>query len=366
MTPKELMLAALRGEAVDRVPIATYNFHHLSETFRGPSYRPMLDAWLAAQDMGVLCKTPHGMEGGRRELFHSATTLQGDTSVTTTMLETPKGPLQQIHAVPKGQPGYTVEHFIKDDSDVEKLLSLPTTPARPDMSITKAWYERLGDKGLCYVAYGDPMYSVAQWFDFEDFSVRCLVDLPLILELADREWARIQAELAMMLEQSQGYDFLFFTAGPEVATPPMLAPRLFRATVLPYEKQIVRMTREAGHVCAIHCHGRVAMVFDDFKEIGPHALEPLEPPPQGDISLAEALDRAGGMTLMGYIQDQDLYTARPGEMRAKVREICELVKARGGRGYIMTSSATPYMDPPPADFQRNYIEYIQAAQELGA
>jgi hypothetical protein len=91
-----------------------------------------------------------------------------------------------------------------------------------------------------------------------------------------------------------------------------------------------------------------------------HALEPLEPPPQGDIALQEALDAvAGHMCLMGYIQDQDLYTAQPGEMKRKVRAIRSLVAGR--TGYIMTSSATPYMDPPPPQFVRNYVEYLEAA-----
>jgi uroporphyrinogen-III decarboxylase len=367
MTPKRRMLAALQGEPLDRIAFATYNFHHLNPTFQKPAYKPMLDAWWAAEDCGVLCKTPHQMHGGRRERTRTETHHKGTTVIRTTTVETPKGELREVFATPKGQPGYTVEPFVKDDQDVERLLSLPTEPAQPDLTITKVWHEKLGEKGLNYVAYGDPLYAVNHWFDFEDFCIRCLTQKDLIIELVEREFERIRGELALMLEQAQGYQFLFYTAGPEIATPPMLSPKVFKWGVLEYEQELVRMIRESGQLSAIHCHGRVAMVFDMFKAIGPHALEPLEPPPQGDIALQEALDRAGEMSLMGYIQDQDLYIAEPGEMRQKVAAICEIIKERATlSGYIMTSTATPYMDPPPAAFTRNYIEYLQAAQELGA
>jgi hypothetical protein len=140
----------------------------------------------------------------------------------------------------------------------------------------------------------------------------------------------------------------------------MLSPATFAELVTPYERALVKMISDAGHLCAIHCHGRVRLVLDQFLEIGMHALEPVEPPPQGDITLEEALEAvAGRVCLMGYIQDQDLYLAQPGEMREKVRAIRRLVEGRTGD--IMTSSATPYMDPPPPQFVRNYVEYLEAA-----
>ena len=101
----------------------------------------------------------------------------------------------------------------------------------------------------------------------------------LIVDMIERESERARAELAQMLEQAEGYDFVFFTAGPEVATPPMLSPSTFAELVTPYERAMVKMIKDAGHLCSIHCHGRVRRVLDQFLEIGPDALEPLEPPP---------------------------------------------------------------------------------------
>ena len=47
------------------------------------------------------------------------------------------------------------------------------------------------------------------------------------------------------------------------------------------------------------------------------------------------------------------------------REIDEAIRRIVGRrtGYVMTSTATPYMDPPPPQFVRNYVAYLEAAAE---
>ena len=370
MSPKERLMAAIQRLPVDRMPVTTYNFHPFTDrwqrepdgTYSGiPEYQPMMDA-MWETGTGMLCKVAPAYSGERQARTRTKETWEESSLIRTTTIETPKGPLHTRFQKPGDQPGYHVKSLIASDEDVAKYLSLPNKPAEVDLAPAKAVYEALGDRGLGYLLYSDPMYAVAHLFDFEDFCLRYVTQRSQIIEMIEREFERIQGELTQMLEQAEGYDFLFGTGGPEVATPPMFSPAAFAEMVTPYERSLVHMIHEAGHLCAIHCHGRVRMVLDQFLEIGIDALEPVEPPPQGDISLSDALDRvAGRMCLVGHIQDQDLYTAQPGEMREKVRAVRRLVKER--TGYIMTSTATPYMDPPPAQFVRNYVEYIEAAAE---
>ena len=360
MSPKQLMLSAIKRQPVDRVPVATYNFHPFGAFSQEPAYRPMLEAVRRAENVGMLCKASVTRMGGMRNRMEAESQSRGDTTLRIIRLDTPKGKLEMVYRKPKDQPGYYVEALIKDDKDIAKFLSLPVEPAIVDLSPTLELYDKLGEKGLAYVSYEDPFYSVAQWFDFEDFAVRCLQELPLMQELIDREFGRIKVELEMTLNQAKGYDLLFYTVGPEVATPPMMAPAIFAKLITPYEKELVGMIKEAGHLSSIHCHGKVREVFDQFRHIGADVLEPMEPPPQGDISLEEALERTEGcICLMGYIQDQHLYTSKKGEMQEKVLLILRQVSSRSG--YIMTPTATPYMFPPPTDFVRNYVEFIHTA-----
>ena len=369
MTPKQRIISAIKGYPVDRVPVATYNFHPFeikgtASFSREPAYRPMLNA-ISKTSIGIICKVPIKYEGEIKGRIRTEHKILENATLTITYLNTPKGELRSIVSKPKTQPAYQVEPFIKEDRDLEKYLSLSNEPLTPDLSIAKDVYKRLGDKGVVYVSYEDPLFTVSRLFKFEDFVVKCMQQFSLIKALVDREFRRIKIQLKRVLEEAKNYDFLFYSAGPEIATPPMLPPQIFQKLVTPYHYELGKMIREAGHLHSIHCHGKVKAVFDQFLEIGNNVLEPLEPPPQGDITLKDALNKAKGrMCLMGYIQDQDLYTFTPVEIRTKVRSICQLVK--GKTGYIMTTTATPYMFPPPQRFVRNYVEFVKAAEEYGS
>ncbi len=365
MTPKELMLAAIRREPLPALAVTTYNFHPYGGWIayeQVPEYAPMLEAVTAAPNVGMLCKKGPARRSALEELITVEETTDESGSERVTRWATPKGELKTVYRQPPGQPGYVTEHLLKTAEDIEKYRSVPLVADEVDMSPVKEFYEVLGDDGMVYPSYRDPMYTLASKFDYGEFTIACMQDLPLIKTLVDREFERIKIELEQMLAQSQGYDFLFYVAGPEVATPPMLPPSVFRELVTPYHKELVGMIHDAGHLVAIHCHGRVREVMDDFLEIGSDMLEPMEPPPEGDITLEEALEYVDGrICLTGYIQDQDLHTAKPGEMRAKVEAIREIV---GGRsGYMMTNTATPFLDQPPPQFVRNYVEFIEAASE---
>ena len=369
MNPKQLMLSAIKKRPVDRVPVTTYNFHPFRIGWWGgadkpfsqePGYQPMLDA-VSKTNTGMLCKASVEYAEDRTRIERK---ILGDTSITIRRMNTPKGELRNIDKRVKNQPWRCVEPFIKEDKDIEKFLSLPVESSIPDLSVAKELYNEIDDKGLVYLGYKDPFSSVASLFGFQEFAIKCIRELALIKELIDREFEQVRIQLNYMFDETEGYDFLFYTEGPELATPPMLPPAIFRQLITPYQHKLVKMIKEAGHLSSIHCHGKVRKVFEEFLVIENDILEPLEPPPQGDITLKETLDRAEGrMSLMGYIQDQDLYTSGPGEIREKVRLICQLV--RGKIGYIMSTTATPYMFPPPERFVRNYIEFVEAAAEYG-
>ena len=38
----------------------------------------------------------------------------------------------------------------------------------------------------------------------------------------------------------------------------------------------------------VHCHGNVGTLLDSFVAMGVDSTDPVEPPPQGDIDIAEA------------------------------------------------------------------------------
>jgi len=367
MTRRERMLAALRQRQVDRLPFCTYNLHPYgrSEHAQDPSYRELLA--LVEAKAGIYCKcsvrTVRPKDDPRAALRTTQVVDDGEQRVATTILHTPKGDLRSVVVTPRNQPSMEIEHFIKTDTDIERYLSLPWDPPEYDIASLVALEQELGDRGIIAVAYSDPMYATAALFDFEDFCVRCLTQRDSLRRLMDHLSEQIAEETRRKVAACRGHDLVFLTSGPEVATPPMLPPALFRELVVPYQKRLTEIIHEAGFLVMVHCHGRVRQVLDYIIEMGADALEPIEPPPQGDIGLAELLKRTRGrLALMGHVQDQEFHTAAPGTMTRRVEEIARI--ARGATGYIMSPTCTPFQHPASPTFLRNYTEWLEAAARI--
>ena len=363
MTRRERMLAAVRHEPVDRVPFSTYNLYPDSpDHANDPSYAPLLD--LVRRKAGVYCKC--GLRGKDASLWPTteATERAADGHVVRTrVIPTPKGDLGSVSVQPPGQPAYTTEHFIKSDEDIERCLSLPLEPSQYDASPAAAMLHTVGEAGLVLVGFSDPMYTAAALFDFNDFAVRCVTDIAPVKRLIDWLFERIQDDTRRLLDACEGLGVGFLTSGPELCTPPMMPPRLFGELVTPYQKRLIGMIHGAGFFAGVHCHGRVRDVFDEIVKTGADFLEPIEPPPQGDIALADLREKAEGrLCLVGHIQDQDLHRAPKGAMTKRVEEIARVVE--GGTGYIMAPTCTPFLHPATDTYTRNYEEWIEAADRL--
>lgn len=367
MNRKERMFAAFRCEPVDRCPFATYNLHPFSAVHReDPSYTELLD--LVWDKAGMLCKSglarrktasPKTVED-RMEVLHEQ--LAGQER-TTRILHTPAGDLRSVTVKPQGQPSMVTEHFIKTDDHIRMYMTLPYEPEQFDASPALELDALLEDRGVIYVSYDDPMHAAATLFDFNDFAVRCHTDIDPVVKLIDFMFDRIQSTLQDQLRACAGQPFLFYTAGPEVCTPPMVAPAVFARLVTPYQQRLIRMIHDAGFPASIHCHGRVRHVLDSIVATEADVLEPVEPPDQGDMTLEELFDAtSGNLCLMGHIQDQEFHFSPPGTMTRRVEAIART--AAGRAGYVMTPTCTPFQHPATDTFRRNYAEWIEAAARV--
>ena len=157
---------------------------------------------------------------------------------------------------------------------------------------------------------------------------------------------------------------LFRICGPEYAAPPFLPPSLFAKFVTPYDGQYIQMIKEAGGWPRLHIHGRIAEVLAEIQKMGPDAIDPIEPPPDGDIDLAILKNNIGGqICLMGGIELKHL-EARDGEfVEQHVRELI-LAGKPGGRFVIMPTAA-PINIPLSPKTEANYFRWIEAALEAG-
>jgi len=259
-----------------------------------------------------------------------------------------------------------VKHFIHDDADVERYLSLPVDRSEVRWEVTELLRRtrEIGGSGLPYLDYADPFYEVSELFDQEEFIIRCATAPVQIDGLVRASHGRILEELRALLEvlRGSGERFLFYTAGPERATPPLLPPSAFDRFVVPFQKSLVELIHGFGQPVSLHCHGRVRQVLDSAVSCGFDVIEPVEPPPQGDISLEEILKRVGDrVAILGYVQDQDLHTRDPDEIREHVRRVRRTVGDRPG--YVCAPTCTPFQHPPSPRYVASYVAFLEAAAE---
>jgi len=362
------MLAAILHQPVDRVPHATYNLNPYTENAHTSdgSYAQILDKVRASA--GVCAKLSAGgcgigLSREHEGLHETIIEGDGDERTLTTIVHTPKGDLHSIRRIPENKPGLLTKPFVTCDKEADQYLSLPYESPVFETSKIEAFVKSAGDDGVPFVGYNEPVYATACLYGFEEFAVRCVTDMKSIRRVLDWTLERCVENLRLLAKACEGMDWVLHTGGPEICTPPMMSPALFAELVTPSMSRLVEIIHEFGLLAGIHCHGRVRDALPEIIKTGADLLEPIEPPRQGDIALAELMEQAEGrLCLMGYIQDQEFYTAPPGFMTQRVEEIARVVNGR--TGYIMTPTCTPFEHPCSDTYNRNYLEWLDAAERL--
>jgi hypothetical protein len=188
---------------------------------------------------------------------------------------------------------------------------------------------------------GDPLCEAASLFGMEDYLVIAMTEQALFEQLLDRlapHYLRRTAAVAAMFPGR-----LWRICGPEYATEPYLPHELMRRYVQPYTGPMVRAIRQHGGFVRMHCHARVTKALPMFVEMGADAVDPLEPPPQGDADLAAVRREFGrDLTLFGNIEASDIETLDERAFERVVGRAIEAGTSGEGRGFVLMPSASPY------------------------
>jgi uroporphyrinogen-III decarboxylase len=284
----------------------------------------------------------------------------------TTLLHTPKGDLRWTYEVDDGIfTQWDMEKPIQSPADVEKMLSVPYRFTPPPAAAFDAYRAAraqepcwLGGDGICSM-----VAMLCGMMDFELLLEWTIAEPTLIRLLAD-EWMRRTSEKVAFL-QAQGVGPFWHFNGVERASPPMMGPRQWEDLVVPYDGALMRQIKQADPQAKIHvhCHGRIATLMDSFLAMGVDSTDPVEPPPQGDIEIAEAKRRAAGrLTLYGNIEFVDMERCSADEIEARVKSA---ILDGGSERMVLMPSAGPH-ERPSDRFLANAVRYIEAGLTYGA
>ncbi|MGQ9673120.1 MAG: uroporphyrinogen decarboxylase family protein [Candidatus Aminicenantales bacterium] len=376
-TRRRRLLTALSCGIPDRVPINTYEMagRDSHDWYNNqPSYRRLMD-YIRAHTDCITNWNPQppndryvGVDGFLGSSFpvptETLTVEVGDSIRTTTILHTPKGDLRQVtQKNPHVNTTWVLEPYCKTIADVDRALSVPYEPAIYDASDYPRVLAELDDQGLIMASIYDPAYLAADLMSFEDFLIWVTEDVEHYARTVDILAERVMENLRRQL-QTCTVD-LYRICGPEYMTPPFLPPAQFRRFMLPHLKTMVEIIHRAGSKARIHCHGRIGQVLAMIIETGCDGIDPCEPPPDGDIELAEVKRRclAAGVSVWGNMELRMLETGTPTQVRDEVRRIMEAAKEGGG--FILLPTSSPAGAPLSPRTEANIIAFIDAGLEFG-
>jgi hypothetical protein len=232
----------------------------------------------------------------------------------------------------------------------------------------------LGDSGIVMIDTADPICLAADLFSMGDYTVAATTEPALFHRLLERYartfWPKTEAVAAALPGR------LWRIYGPEYASVPYLNPRFFREYVVRYDTPMVQAIQRTGGFARLHCHGRLKAILDDIAATGCDGLDPIEPPPQGDIELRIVRERYGQqMVLFGNLEASDLENLPTPEFEGRIRRaISEGAAGEGpgeaaglacaeGRGFVLMPSACPYGRVLSPLALANYRKMVEVVEE---
>jgi hypothetical protein len=368
VNPRDRLLATLRGAKPDRVPLVLEGCQFASRA----EIDALPDLGLAEIARRVFEHTTYNIICPSHVNRYLVSPPQRITDVAReerdgqvriiSEIDTPRGPLTAV----TGRDGithttWTIKYPVESLADIEKIRSvpweLPSGLAPPDLSHLPASF---AERGVIRTGISSPFVCVAGMMPYQYFLELCATEPGLIRELTAICHERIVSVLNVLLaEKTIEYVWM---GGCEWLTPPMGSPRLYEELVQPFEADLISRIHGAGALCHVHCHGKVRSTLEMVIERGGDFFEPVEPPPSGDVTFAEAKALAAGrMTLGGNVEARVLEN----EGVQAAQEAAMTAFEGGKERMVLQTSAGPIGAVTPR-MLANYHRMIDVWEECSA
>jgi len=371
MTPRELLLAVLRHEPVERVPIwLLFPYHrcpYYADVRTEPTYAPVFAAseqyavHLDRRSLGVPLFTPEvrevresvvedGWQVDRRRLLWRDVSLVAETRRRGNDIETIK--------------------LVDSEADLEAYCALPVL--NDPLAIAAALERQLPAYqrevaefplrlGSMMLDLGEPIGALYGQANLTEYPIWSLTHAPLVEGFLDRVQERLRIVYTWCLERRLAD--VYFLVGSELASPPMVGVETFRRWIVPHARELIDRIHGAGCYAIQHYHGQISAILPQFLDMRPDALHTIESPPIGDCAISQAFDVVGHrIALIGNIQYDEFRAIDPTGMKRAVRDLLDEV---AGRRFILSPSAGPYEATLSERVAANYLAFLEAGWEYG-
>jgi uroporphyrinogen-III decarboxylase len=376
MTRRERLMATLRGEPVDRPPVSFYEIGGWTfdindpdpfNVYNLPEWWPLIR--LAEKETDLIrmlgAEVTPAAHNPRDDFFREETYMQGRSRYMRRTLTVGGRTMTSLtRRDPEVSTTWTVEHLLKDEEDVRAYLQLPDEIWAYQYSVEtlRAAEEAVGDAGIVMVDVGDPLCGAAALFAPQDYTVLALTEPRLFHQLLEKQALEVYPLVEYVAREFPGH--LWRVVGSEYASEPFLPPRLYAEYEVRYTRPMVETIHKYGGFARLHSHGRLKNILHHIAEMGVVGLDPVEPPPQGDMQLIDVRRQVGKqMVLFGNIEASDIEMLSPPEFETRVARALREGTAGEGRGFVLMPSACPYGRQISADVMANYETMVRLAQE---
>jgi len=339
MTGRERLEAIFDGRPPDRPAVKLWG----CDSARRPrhiAFEPIRDRALRTTDLVFSAGSPFSLYAGQKAGEVTSSVRRPGSSPEwieqVTTLHTPLGDLEEVFLVSTGnRPGYHQTYFLKEPDDIRKLLSLPYEPFAVS---ARDWQRRtaeVGERGIAMFGLDHAMYGLQRLIGSENFALWSWEAEALMMEAMACFAARILDHTRKAL--AAGVRGVYGWVGPELCIPPLMSPNHFDRYVTALDEPLIDLIHENGGRVWVHCHGRMGPVLERFVQMGVDVLNPIEPPPMGDMTLEQAFARAGDrIGLEGNVETHDLMTGTPDSLRPR---IAAALAAGRSRRFILCPSS---------------------------
>jgi uroporphyrinogen-III decarboxylase len=379
MTRRERLIATLRGKPVDRPAV---NFYEIGgwtpdpddpdpfNVFQGPGWREMLQ--FAEEETDIirmvapeLTPTP---DNPRDEFRHVQTWVSRGSRFTRETWHAGGRDLSSLTRRDRDvATTWTIEPLLKDAEDVRAYLELPDEVFAYEVGIQtlKSAECALGDAGIVMVDTHDPLCAAAGLFSMEGYTVVALTEPALFHRLLQKLARPLYARVEVVAREFPGH--LWRIVGSEYASEPFLPPSLYEAYEVRYTQPIVDTIQRYGGYARLHSHGRLARILPYIAGMGVDGLDPIEPPPQGDVALIDVRREYGDqMVLFGNLEASEIENLPTDVFERRVHRALEEGTTGAGRGFVLMPSACPYGREINARVMANYRTMVRLAETYGS
>lgn len=356
MTPKERILAAIRGESVDRTPwspFLAYWWEAQREQLRRPgqlSYMESVGADPLLRGFGAAWQVEFcGVE-------RSASERAG---VRRERLSTPVGALELGYRYSReGDTWFLVEHPVRRLEEL-KVLQWIYEHARvtPSGEADELW-RAAGERGVVLPLVGVECKTcfqslIEKWVGTENMAYFA-ADAPEKVEECLLTMRYASERTAELSADSAAEGFIFW----EDSSTTNISPDMFARFAAPEIAAWGNALHSAGKLLVHHACGHLAGLLERMGALPIDAIESISPPPTGDIDIGDAFELLPRhVALIGGIEPVFFLNCTDAELEARVDE---LIKISRGRRYVLANSDSC----PPGVSERKFKTVSEAVRAL--